>query len=420
MALLELILSACLQPAPEPQKAPQGPPPAAKVEAEPAAVAALQDAVKKGADGLGTLAGLAAGEDAGVAARAAWQLGRSNEAAAVPLLADLAQTGKNAEVRVHAMAALLRLGNAGTAPVGVAGLDDADRRVRTLAAQLLGRLRRPDDAGALLAFVDRSCKREAGKADAATTPTDVQAAILALHDMEATARLLPVATAVQQGKVNGLGEVLTFTFQDLSPKLPRKEESTLLLAVLDHQELLLRRYAIARLGELADPQTAPALERRLANEGPELRPLLEVALRRARGQQHGEANAEEAGNPLVARWHTLSAPAQGVAVGCGALALVAAVSIVVVMRRRRSVRVVAAAGTPRALDLVAPSDEYLAELEADAEQLASTTEETSGEVEQFAELDEAVPAETAPAGDEPDAVDLEPLGMEETGTHRLE
>ena len=63
--------------------------------------------------------------------------------------------------------------------------------------------------------------------------------------MAATDQLLPAATAVQAGTTTGCGQALTFYFQYLSPKLPKAEEVSLLLSVLDHREAMLRRYGIS-------------------------------------------------------------------------------------------------------------------------------------------------------------------------------
>jgi hypothetical protein len=84
-------------------------------------------------------------------------------------------------------------------------------------------------------------------------------------------------------------EALTYMFQVLTPKLEAEEEATTLMAVLDHESLLLRRYAIQRLGEMKDSSAVPALEERLAVEGEELKPLLEAALNGMIDQGSGES-----------------------------------------------------------------------------------------------------------------------------------
>src|SRR5690606_9951117 len=94
--------------------------------------------------------------------------------------------------------------------------------------------------------------------------------------------LLAAATAFRR-ESPAAAEALTWLFQELSPALGESQEPTVLMAVLDHPCEMLRRYVIQRLGELAEPRSAAALEARLAQENDALRPLLEIALAAARG-----------------------------------------------------------------------------------------------------------------------------------------
>lgn len=335
----------------------------------------MQAAERAGKDAdVQALEKLAGSHHAAIASRATWLLGQQHAPQALEMLQGLATAAPQPDARVQAMAALLQKGNTNSVTAAVAGLDDADRRVRALAAQVLGKLRRPTSKAALLALLDRSTRATYGKEPA----IDVQAAILALNDMAATDQLLPAATAVQAGTTTGCGQALTFYFQNLSPKLPKAEEVTLLLSVLDHRETMLRRYGISRLGELAEPTTAVALERRLGSEGPELRPLLEVALARVRNQAHGDQPTEPAveNHGFVAglqqRWNDLSEQQQFVTAGFGGLFVLACTFVGFMWRRRRRA-LVAATHAPVA-DLIAPSEEYLEDLEAKAQELATEAE----------------------------------------------
>jgi HEAT repeat protein len=383
MGLSELCLSTLLSlPQPAPQTPMAAPVPAPVVPAStPAPTPSTQDPAATDAarlalaertgkpvpiDALTQFLGAA---DAAVAARAAWLLGRHQDAAALPMLATAATTSAHTSVRLQAMAALLRHGSQRSLDAAIRGLDDADVQVRTIAAQLLGRLRSEAGRAPLLALLDRRAKADAGQGPT----TDLQAAILALHDMEATAQLLPAATALNDSKVAGCGQALTFYFQSLSPRLPTSDEATLLLSVLDHREAMLRRYAISRLGELRVATTATALEQRLGVEGPELRPLLEVAIHQVRDQQHGAPTDASMPDGLLAslrqRWQSMPETQQLATAGFGGLLLVAAAALAIVWRRRRAALLDESA--PAAVDLVAPSEEYL-QAEVEAAEAAAT------------------------------------------------
>lgn len=363
---------------PQPNAQSKATPPTATAAASTAPASDLEALQRLERDGkkanLAAAAALAASNDAAVASRATWLLSQIEDPNQPEALHELATKAPQADARLQAMAALLRQGQVRSVATATTGLDDPDRRVRAVAAQVLGKLRRPTSVAPLLALLDRRAPEDHG----ATPAIDVQAAILALHDLGAKDQLLATATAVQNGKVAGCGQALAFTFQDLSPQCAPKDELALLLAVLDHREPLLRRYAIGRLGELGDATAASALERRLGSEGAELRPLVEVALARVRKQAHGtESQATEAAadGPLQAvqqRWAGLTPPQQFILVGFGCL-FVLAIGFVVIMVRRRSASVLS--GTTTAVtDLVAPSDEYVAELAAEAEQIAAEAE----------------------------------------------
>ena len=154
--------------------------------------------------------------------------------------------------------------------------------------------------------------------------TDVQSALLALHDLGAADKLLRAATAVHDGKAEGAGEALAFFLQERSHGLPRNEELTLLLAVLGHREQLVRRFAIGRLAELGERSAAVALEKRLGVENDQLRPMLEAALLQLRHdplQQPTDElalakdNAKKLWHKATTWWNAASPTEQGIAAG---------------------------------------------------------------------------------------------------------
>ncbi|MCA8951959.1 MAG: HEAT repeat domain-containing protein [Planctomycetes bacterium] len=367
----------------------------AKAEADPTKVTA------------GALAKLARSTHGGVAARATWLLRQREEADAREPLAELATRSPHDEVRVLAMSAMLRVGNATNAATAISGLDDKDLRVRTLAAQMLGKLQLDSSTGPLLAMIAARAKI----ADVGTPTTDLQAALLALSDIAAPGQLLPAATAVDGCRAQGVGPALTWFFQSHSRDLAPADEATLLVAVLGHTESMLRRYAISRLSELRDLSTVNALEGRLGKEGPELRPLIEVALSQIR-RQHSTAGGEQTTDKdveqgpvarLQARWAAMDGQQQLMVGGIAGLCVVALVVFALVASRRRRARRGA-----RAVDLVAPSDEYLEDLEAESQALADAADDL---IEDAAEADDVVVDEFE--GDEFGAADDDAVYEEE-------
>jgi hypothetical protein len=175
------------------------------------------------------------------------------------------------------MAALERLADPRSMPTAMSALLDPERTLRALAASTIGRLRNPSGVAPLLAMLG-----ERGKEPADGKPDDVVAALLALNDLNAPNCLLQAASSIGVS-TKDVSEALTFLFQTHCTTLPPKEEATLLLAVLDHPDSMLRRFAIQRLGELRDPTTAKALEGRLAVETAALQPLLHNSLAEVRG-----------------------------------------------------------------------------------------------------------------------------------------
>jgi HEAT repeat protein len=378
MVLLELCLLALLSPqeptSPAGRETPATAGPATTTDAVADAAALAAAEASTGPLDTSLLVRLAMTAESATAARATWVLANGKTPVAFDELQRVAATSPHAEARVQALQGLHRHQDFSSTKVAIAALDDGDRRVRTLAAQLLAKLRRPNAIDALLALLDKSrTNTEAGPA------TDVQAALLALHDLGAADQLLRAATAIHDGKVTGTGEALAFCLQGLEPKLLPESRRNLLLAILDHREPLVRRYAIDRLADLGDTDALAALEGRLAKEGDELRPLVEVALawiRRDRapepedGMQRAMHNMGGLSQKAVAFWNGRSLPEQ---IGIGALPVLLLFGLIRLFRRRIGVQ---RDGRLTAAALVQPSAEYAEQLAAAADEQAAIDADT--------------------------------------------
>jgi HEAT repeat protein len=171
MGLIELCLLSCLSPQePEPSTEPPAettaPASEGEGEAEPVVseaepvvsefeplapadyaaddAARLRAAEAAGDEADGTvLLDLTQSSDATIAARAAWLLGNSKNQQHHLLLDQVVTKSQHADARLHALQALRNAGAVGSTTFAIRALTDDDRRVRTIAAQLLGKLRRP-------------------------------------------------------------------------------------------------------------------------------------------------------------------------------------------------------------------------------------------------------------------------------------
>jgi hypothetical protein len=403
MRLLELCLASILAPQ-DPSTTPASSPP----PAPPAAAASAPSANEVSGDDAGELAALAMGEDPAVAARAAWALGSGKHRVVLPALLEVAVKSPHPAARRHALQALLRFQDTGSTATAIEALRDEDRTVRTLAVQLLTRLKRPAALQPLLAMF------EAARAQCEPGPaTDLQAALLCLSDLGAADRLLQVATALHDSAAEDTGTALAWCCQTLAPKLPREQQITLATALLSHRELLVRRWAIGHLAELDEPATAKALEGRLPLEGKELRPLVELALAQVRRDQErdptasdelqrAKQNLEAIGGWLAGRWRQLT-PTEQIASGAGALAVLAIV-VLALWRRRIAARERAAT---RTIALVQPSADHVEQQELDRASTAWAAAQAEVEGEALT-TDEAWPGdgELQPAGTE-ESVDEE-------------
>lgn len=389
--LLPLLIPQAPTPAPQPAPLPTAQQPAG----DDADAAALATAERAGAEAdVAALQRLAIESAPDIAARAAFLLAKEKDERHLAACAEIVATSRCADARSQAMQALFRNGDAKNTPTAAKALADADRVVRTLAAQALGKWRRPAGVEPLLGMIDDH------RNDDGTAPTDVQAALLALHDLGAADHLLRITTSIKDGKVQNTGEALTFLLQDLAPSLAPDKELTLLLAILDHREPLVRRFAITRLARTDEPGAVKALEGRLAHEGNELRPLIEVALSQLR--RDAAPPPDEIGR-LKQNWHALSQRAETAWAGMSTArrAVVIAIPAVLVLgmfllirahrRRQRDDDAEAMA------ELVQPSDEYLEELAA-----TDAVDEAAPEAE---------PATTTAAAERSTRQDEEPVAV---------
>ena len=190
--------------------------PAVSVASEVAAGARLAQLEEAGqyADAT-TLTELALCPEEDVAARAAWILATSNNEAHWAALPAVVEQSAHAAARLQAMQGIAEHGDISATGTAIRALDDDDLRVRTVAVQLLGHLRRPAAVEPLLHLIrswDGSRRDEA--------PTDVQAALVTLADLGAAQHLLRVADDVTHAQVPDCGAALAYTFQELSPRLP--------------------------------------------------------------------------------------------------------------------------------------------------------------------------------------------------------
>ncbi len=268
-------------------------------------------------------------------ARACHALGVLRRAEDVPTLVKLATDHPDVDVRAQAMWALTRIRDARAHPAALAALRGDDITLRTLGANFLGALRMRASAPDLLAVAADRTGTEG--ATASGEQQDRVAAITALADIGDPAQLLPLAAAVATGTPL-VQQALTYAFQSLSTKLAPQDEATTLIAVLAHAVPGLRQYAIQRLAELRIPSTARALEGRLAQEGRELLPLLQVAIAAVRNDRTGVESslterAEAVLTSLTQAWNELPMN-QRYAIGCGAAILLLVVWLALALRSR--------------------------------------------------------------------------------------
>jgi len=373
MGLIEICLFALV--------APQGPAAVGATEtaASPQAQLAQLEQAGEYAD-ADALVSLTLNAEPAVAARSAWLLANSRNPSHTAALPRVAAESPHAEARLHSLNGLLQRLDPDSTSTAVDALDDPDRAVRTVAANLLGGLGEPAAAEPLLRVLHADTAR-AGATDA----TDVKAALVALADLGEPQHLLRMATALDHDAAPECGEALAYAFQELSPRLDARRETTALIAVLGHRAQLLRRYAITRLTELRAPRSVAALEARLTREGAQLLPLIEVAIAQLRGSavatvgEHGTVAPGEGAAGTVSAvkakamaWWRALRTTDVIALSLITTALFAGLWMI---RRALRNRALLAEGEAAAA-LASHSDEYFAEHELDAGELDSCEEAT--------------------------------------------
>ncbi len=317
----------------------------AAVPTAPAVDSAMAAPALRGAEKAGPgeettalVADLVQHQETSIATRAAWLLGEWKSVRGVDALAQAIKQSSNADLRLQCAAALDRIQNSPATEALINGLHDTDISVRAFAVQALARRRPTGASQQLLALIERQ-----GAAGSDDSHKDVAAALIALADLGDTSAMLPAAAAVRF-ESKETGPALAFLFQELSHKLPQSFEATTLVAALDHQEPLLRRYAIQRLGELRDPTTARALEGRLATEDQALQPLIRVSLAQVRRDQiengadlalRAKNNALAIGRMVERQWNSLET---GTRLSTAATTCVVSFGMLMILVARRRAR----------------------------------------------------------------------------------
>jgi HEAT repeat protein len=319
------------------------------------AAIALQRAEKTGpvADSLADVTALVQHADEAIAARATWLLGEWKSKEAIPALGQILSQHKSADLRLQAAASLDRIRDDDSSNALLDACNDADISVRAFAIQSLARRKAVGTERQAIALLER---RAGAKTDDGSK--DIVAALLAICDLGCADHILPAAAAVRFS-TKETSEALVFLFQELSPKMEPQIEATALVATLDHNDPLLRRYAIQRLGELRDPATARALEGKLATEDPALQPLLRVSLAQVRRDKvetsadlalRAKSNAIAIGRLVERQWSSMD---NGTRLSASAGAAVVSFGVLLILIARRRTRRVEAAR--EALALVSPS-----------------------------------------------------------------
>lgn len=384
MGLLAAIAVFVLAPQ-DPSTTPAAPTPAAALQA--------QEGRGRTADPR-ALAELALGDDA-VAERAAWLLAKTDGPTTLPALHTVVTAGKSAVARTHAMAGLLTRRRPDSDEFTRKALQDSDRRVRTLAAQLVA-ITQPRGARAdLIALIERAvAANEPGVA------TDVQAALVALHDLRSPDGVVALAQTIGGSTLQGCGDALAYLCQEFVPKLPTDERMAAYRTLATHREEAVRRVALNGLSAYRDPQTIALLQQRAAAETGPLQPLAAAALATATQAKapadadlvaQAKHNAKALAAAVTGWWAKQSLARKSLAIAAPATLLVIGVTLLLVVRNRRRMAAEQAAAAAEAIALVQPSDEYLERAEAEAEQFAASAEQVADEI--GLPLDDAATAE---------------------------
>jgi hypothetical protein len=370
--------------------APQDPTPSPAPR--PTAVLAAQEERGEAAE-PGVLAQLAQGDDAAIAARAAWALGRTKGADSLAALHAVAKDSSHAEARLQAMHALAGRAQPDSQMIAVAGLLDADARVRAEAARLAGATKLTAAAKALVAMVGIAAKQGA----AATAP-DVPAALLALCDLRAADSVLAAAQALDGARLGSAGPALHYLCQELVPTLPRPAQLTTLQTLVAHSEPDVRRFAMTQLASLRDVTALPWVQARIAAEQGDLQTLAQQACAVIGAPPasddplvQGERNARAIAWRAASWWRHSDDTDKAIVVGAPCAVLTLVFVGMVLGRRRRA----AAAAAAASYDDAAYAE---GEVPAEATDEAYAEGEASAEATDEAYADGEAPAEEAADG----------------------
>ncbi|MCA8942300.1 MAG: HEAT repeat domain-containing protein, partial [Planctomycetes bacterium] len=283
-----------------------------------------------------------------IVGRAAKTVAELKLKSAIPTLGDVAPN-PDVTTRRQIALTLLELDDRSTLDVSRQMLRDTDPTVRALAAANAGKHADKESVDSLLDVIVRPDPKDGDR--------DRVQAFLSLADIGETRCLDTACASPTAGPKQG--QALAYLMQKLTPQLDRRDEAKLLMKTLAHEASIVRRYAIQRLGELRDPNSATALEGRLGTESAELRPLIEVSLTAIRGTKSPTTERVASLSERIQAWYDgLGKGSRNALVGSvAAFALVMAGAILwVFLRRRRNATDWAA--------MAAPSDEYAADHEA--------------------------------------------------------
>ncbi len=239
-----------------------------KLETDPARAKPAINEAKKSKD-LETLRNYALSEKPQIAAWALEALGTLKDATSAPLFEKGLAENTPAPIRWASAYALSRLGTPKARTLLKGFFMDGDSHVRlyALKAQSPKDLSKKNQDD-LVQLIDTWTKDETA---------DRSQALLLLHDQGDPSSLSHLALTPAGG--NRFQQALVYTFQDLSPKLPTREEVAILRKAMRSRNLALQRYAIQRLGALGTQEAVATLReesKRLA--GTPLAPAIRTSL----------------------------------------------------------------------------------------------------------------------------------------------
>ncbi len=264
-----------------------------------------------------------------IQARAAYYAGDLKLQDSVPLLARLLRESDHIVVRRNAARALSLIRDQKSKITLAKAALDTDPKVRLFAATALLGAKTPGARKALMELVDSYPADEAG---------DRTQAVLALADMNDPGVLeYLVATPPGGGKFQ---EAMLFAFQTLSPRLPAKQEQSLLIRALASKNKSLRIYAMQRLAKAGHTGALPTLIAQLEHETADLRPTLQLAIDALRlptnsGFQSLVADTKLGAKRLYWKFRRLPAMTQKLVALSPAILLILVMLVSLVRRSRR-------------------------------------------------------------------------------------